>query len=302
MLDADFVAIDFETANRYRWSACSVGVAIVAGGRIVDHGSALINPDGEFSPNNQAIHGLGPDDVASAPRFHQLWPELAELLDGQLMIAHVASFDIGVLRQCVAREELDGIDIRAACSWRTSRLVWEALPSYGLGYMCKHLALAHSHHEAGSDALACAEVMLAATKHVGAADVAGLFANYSLQPGTLTADSFVGHTVFDGDLRNLEGDKAADPDHPLFSRRICFTGAMFSMTRGEAAERIVDFGADFKKNMSGEVDMLVIGDADFVKFADGHQTGKMKVAAKLLDEGHPVEIVAERDFLAMLQS
>jgi hypothetical protein len=46
--------------------------------------------------------------------------------------------------------------------------------------------------------------------------------------------------------------------------------------------------------------VLVVGDADFVQFADGHQTGKMKRAAKLKSDGEDIEIVTERDFLAML--
>jgi hypothetical protein len=48
--------------------------------------------------------------------------------------------------------------------------------------------------------------------------------------------------------------------------------------------------------------MLVIGDADFVQFADGMQTGKMKKAAALREDGHEIEIMAERDFLALLGS
>ena len=100
----------------------------------------------------------------------------------------------------------------------------------------------------------------------------------------------------------MNGSEEADPDHPLYGRCICFTGAMFSMTRSEAAERIVEYGADFKNNVSAKVDMLVIGDADFVQFADGMQTGKMKKAAALREDGVEIEIMAERDFLALLGS
>jgi NAD-dependent DNA ligase len=70
----------------------------------------------------------------------------------------------------------------------------------------------------------------------------------------------------------------------------------------EAAARIVEFGADFRSNVSTKVDMLVIGDADFVQFADGMQTGKMKKAAEIKEDGHDIEVMAERDFLSMLRS
>lgn len=123
-----------------------------------------------------------------------------------------------------------------------------------------------------------------------------------MQAGTFTPDSFIGVSAYGGELRNMAGAEDADPDHPLFGRCICFTGAMFSMTRGEAAERVVEFGAEFKMGVSKNVDMLVIGDADFVHFADGMQTGKMKRAMALREDGFEIEIMAERDFLALLQS
>ena len=57
-----------------------------------------------------------------------------------------------------------------------------------------------------------------------------------------------------------------------------------------------------KKGVSAQCDMLVIGDADFVQFADGMKTGKMKQAAALREDGVNIEIIAERDFLALLGS
>ena len=42
--DRSFVAIDFETANQSRDSACSIGIAIAEGGRIVALEQRLIRP------------------------------------------------------------------------------------------------------------------------------------------------------------------------------------------------------------------------------------------------------------------
>jgi DNA polymerase-3 subunit epsilon len=299
--DVDFVAIDFETANTSRSSACSVGVSLVVDGQVVAGGSTLIDPEVEFSPYNVAINGIGPADVAGAPTFPEIWPHLAAILADRLVTAHVATFDLGVLRQAVARYELDGIDLDAVCSWRIARLAWPDLPAFGLGYLGQHLDLGFDHHQAGEDARACAEVLLSAERERQTHTLRDLCTALGFSHlGHLTPDSFRGISF--GDLRDLTGADDADPDHPLYGRRICFTGAMFSMTRREAAERIVEFGADFKKNMSGEVDLLVVGDADFVQFADGLQTGKMKKAAQLKEDGLDVEIVCERDFLALLNS
>lgn len=300
---ADFVAIDFETANSSRASACSVGVAVVRAGVVVEHGSALINPETFFDGYNMAVNGIGPDDVADAPTFAELWPQLSVLLSGQVVAAHVATFDLGVLRQSVARYELLGIDAEAMCSWRLAKRAWKAYPSYGLAYLSGELGLALDHHEAGSDAAACAGVVLAAIRDSEATSLSDMCQRLDFMFGTLDPSSFIGlnSNALPG-LRNLEAAEDANPDHPLFGRTLCFTGAMYSMVRREAAERITAFGADFKDNVSTKVDTLVIGDADFVQFADGMRTGKMKRAAQLSDEGHEIEIIAERDFLALLHS
>lgn len=55
----NFVAIDFETANRDKASACSVGFVRVTNGRIADTASWLIKPPQGtyFLPEFIEIHG-----------------------------------------------------------------------------------------------------------------------------------------------------------------------------------------------------------------------------------------------------
>lgn len=65
-----FVAIDFETADYYRDSACQVGMAKVENGRIIDRFNMLLRP-----PRQQFrlshIHGITWRDVTSAPTFEE---------------------------------------------------------------------------------------------------------------------------------------------------------------------------------------------------------------------------------------
>jgi DNA polymerase-3 subunit epsilon len=77
----DFIAIDFETANREPSSVCSVGVVMVRGGQVVDSFYSLIQPE----PNYynywcQRVHGLSQQDTDDAPVFSKVWQQLEELL------------------------------------------------------------------------------------------------------------------------------------------------------------------------------------------------------------------------------
>ena len=76
----NFLAIDFETANAQRGSACALGWAEFQAGRLVDSGRLLINPqlsDEQWDSFNISIHGIKPEDVRGAPRFAEVWNIIA---------------------------------------------------------------------------------------------------------------------------------------------------------------------------------------------------------------------------------
>ena len=64
----DFTAIDFETANRYPTSACSIGIVVVQDGEITEEFSHLIKPEPYyFNKKFIEIHGITPVMVKDAP-------------------------------------------------------------------------------------------------------------------------------------------------------------------------------------------------------------------------------------------
>jgi len=112
----NFTAIDFETANSSRGSACAVGLGTVEGGRIVRAVQHLIRPDPlYFSPFNISIHGITAEDVANAPSFAELWSELLASISEPL-VAHNASFDISVIRRSLDNAGMDYPDIDYYCT------------------------------------------------------------------------------------------------------------------------------------------------------------------------------------------
>ncbi|MGE3568963.1 MAG: 3'-5' exonuclease [Gammaproteobacteria bacterium] len=156
-----FVAIDFETACHARDSACAIGLATCVDGRIVDHAHHLIRPPTrEFSFT--AIHGLTWRDVAAAPDFAALWPTLAACFEGaDFLVAHNAPFDRSVLAACQSRYAITATVPRFECTVRLARRVLGCQPA-NLPAVCTRLGIALRHHDAGSDATACARIALAA--------------------------------------------------------------------------------------------------------------------------------------------
>lgn len=158
----DFAAIDFETANRYPSSVCSVGVVVVRSGVVVERFYSLIYPQPDyFQYWNTRVHGLRMRDVEDAPDFPQVWEQIAPLIEGLPLVAHNAPFDSGCLRAAFAEHRMDYPGYTFLCTCRAARRAHLPLPNAQLdtvaaycGYDLKH------HHHALADAEACAAIAL----------------------------------------------------------------------------------------------------------------------------------------------
>ncbi|KQT76944.1 3'-5' exonuclease [Methylobacterium sp. Leaf466] len=169
------VALDFETANERRDSACAVGLAWIAGGAVVRRESRLIRPrDLRFSPGNIRVHGILPADVRHAPEFPDAMAEFLPDLASGLILAHNAPFDLGVLRASLAAYGLSVPPLASLCTVQVARRVFPDPAGCGLGKVAGRLGIRFAHHDAGEDAYACAQIALAAARERGAADIVGL--------------------------------------------------------------------------------------------------------------------------------
>src|SRR5688572_29201974 len=114
---AVFTAIDFETANRFRDSACAVGAVRVEHGKIVERYYRLVRPWTQRFEYT-ALHGIAWSHVRDAPSFRRVWPELRWLLRGvDFVVAHNASFDMAVLAaSCVRAGVQPPSAIRVKCT------------------------------------------------------------------------------------------------------------------------------------------------------------------------------------------
>ena len=93
----EFVAFDFETANRQRSSACSLGAVKVVDGIMVKHFYELIDPQTSFSPENIDVHGITPDQVYGKPTYDTVIKQFQEFVREAPVVSH-SKFDQGVIR------------------------------------------------------------------------------------------------------------------------------------------------------------------------------------------------------------
>ncbi|MEY3029377.1 MAG: hypothetical protein RL198_774 [Actinomycetota bacterium] len=159
----DFTAIDFETANGSPASPCAVGLVKVRGGEIVEQLGLKFRPPAThdwFASGNVRVHGIRSEDLEHAPRWDDVVAEVLLFIEADVIVAHNAEFDIGVLEASCSIADFDLPDLSYACSLQLARKTYN-LDSYGLSSVA--FAVGHEdfqHHDALADAEACARVVM----------------------------------------------------------------------------------------------------------------------------------------------
>ena len=158
-----FIAVDFETADHRRDSACAIGLVIVSGIKIKDQMTQFIRPPRrKFCFSH--VHGITWEDVADKPTFGELWFSLSPYFrDIRFAAAHGAHFDRSVLFACCSEARVEPPTINFLNTVLVARQVWNIYPTK-LPDVCRKLGIPLKHHDPISDARACAQIVIAAIR------------------------------------------------------------------------------------------------------------------------------------------
>lgn len=131
--DPRLVVLDIQTTGLDDAWAVQIGLTDRSGNVLLDE---LVNPMADVTAPAAALHGFSSDQLATAPTFGALVPELVRNLTGRRCLAYNADFDRGVLEREIARLPVSTRHSRTvleACSWHdamapyaTWRGLWSA--------------------------------------------------------------------------------------------------------------------------------------------------------------------------------
>lgn len=149
-----FTAIDFETAQGYRWSICQVGLVRVENGIITHELDILVQPPNNFYWSRFTdIHGIAAKDTRQSPTFNQVWHLLEPFITNQNVIAHNGfGFDFPVLEKTLEYYGMTAPNYSKHCTYKIYKS--------NLANLCREYNISLNHHDALSDAKACAELFL----------------------------------------------------------------------------------------------------------------------------------------------
>ncbi len=156
-----YVVFDVETPNARNDRMSSIGIAVVCGGKITEEFYTLINPETYFNYFNVSLTGITPESVENAPKFPEVFEKIKPILEGGILVAHNAPFDMSVLSKCLSFYGIFWRDsAEYACTCKMARRILPDLPSKKLNCLCDCFGIELEHHNALSDARAAAKILI----------------------------------------------------------------------------------------------------------------------------------------------
>lgn len=293
--DLDFTAIDFETANSSRASACAVGLAKVRSGEIVDTASWLIKPApgaDDFAPWNVKVHGITAERVAGERSWGELYAEVMGFVGNDDLVAHNAPFDRSVFQQTSSAFDLDWPENRWFDTLPFARRHL-TLGSYSLPFVVAALGIEDlTHHEAQADATQAARIAAALAAKSGVSTLDELARVSGFDGATSQAIATAGGgTRSTGDFSSLRASDVLAGEH------VVFTGTLTLTKRDEALALVEHFGGTGQKSVTAKTTVLVSGDLDPRTLRPGATLSrKLASAMERAEKGQRIEIWTEGDF------
>ena len=188
--EIQFVSFDTETTGQYPLTAevCELAAVKYQNGKIIDTFATLLKPSRPMLEANIKIHGITNEMVASAPLMAEKISSFRDFIDGSVVIAHHAPFDLGFMTIEFEKANLALPELPAICTSLLSRKLIPESSNHRLQTLIGFLKIEKGQaHRALDDAQACLQVALKCMERLPEADLGQLL---EAQGGTLSWQRF----------------------------------------------------------------------------------------------------------------
>jgi DNA polymerase-3 subunit epsilon len=156
VLEGPLVFVDVETTGMSynRGRVIEVAAIRVENNQDVDSLSSLVDPGMNLPPFIPGLTGITGSDLAGAPSFYDIAPELHSIMENAVFVAHNVRFDYGFLKHEFRRAGRE-FNPKQLCTVRLSRALYPAVRGHKLQDLIDRCAIeVSSRHRAYDDALA----------------------------------------------------------------------------------------------------------------------------------------------------
>ncbi|MBN1871218.1 MAG: WYL domain-containing protein [Candidatus Omnitrophica bacterium] len=159
---ATFTVFDFETTGLFPFAGdriCEIGAIKMYPSKKTEKFHSMINPEREISYGAFVVNGITSDMVERAPRIEEILPRFIKFIEGSVLVAYNAGFDIGFFESALGKEKDILKDYPVIDVLMLARRVFRGLGRYNLSSVADSLGIpAQERHRAFSDAHMTLEV------------------------------------------------------------------------------------------------------------------------------------------------
>jgi DNA polymerase-3 subunit epsilon len=164
LTDLSYVVVDTETTGGQSMLADRItefAAVVVRGGEIVEVFETLVNPRRSIPPFVTRLTNITWDMVKNAPTFDRIAPDVMRVLEGNVFVAHNATFDWRFVTTEVNRSTGRQLYGRRLCTVKIARKVLPQLSRRSLDYVARYYGIEiQNRHRAGGDAIATAKCLI----------------------------------------------------------------------------------------------------------------------------------------------
>jgi len=300
----DFVTLHFVRANSQPSSACILGFCAVQNRKIIERKEWLFQPTPKkIAPAFWQTSEIIAENLEDAPEFPEIWDEIYDCLDNQVILVHNKSHEIATFRDLLEVHGLEMPDFEMYCVLKWSRRIWKELDNH------RKPTLAHFFGWDYQPANSVASVEFVANLAFEIQEETHLFDFHSIDKKTAPKrksqrpKAFSYHPENKVDFKTLRKEVQVDDnvldDHPLQNKLVVFTGSAKHFNREQFMTEVLKLGGDIKDSLTKNVNILVIGQNAWSDYQEqGKKSSKIKKAEsynKKYDSG--IEIISEMDFI-----
>lgn len=297
-----YVVIDVETSglNPDTDEIIEFAAAKVLNGQVIDTLTSLIHPKNPISPKITNITHITNEMLASAPSIGEFFPYISNFIGDSVLVGHNVNFDIDFLYDVYLMWSGCWLNNNYIDTLRLSRKLFPNLRHRRLKDMIDHFDITadSSLHRALQDVI-CTQKLFEK-----------LHDEILHRYGTDSVD----YSIFDQtpkyipryNARDIVADPSkADPSHPFYKKKVCFTGELSHYSRQEAMQKVADIGGVCLNNVTMHTSYLVVGDySDYPTLSQygNTKTYKLRKAEEYQQKGCKIEIIPESEFNSLVHS
>ena len=156
-----FVVFDLETTGLDLMTngITEIGAVKIVDGKIVEQFTTLVKPDYRISEENFKITGISEEMVKDAPKISAVIPDFMKFIDGTILVAQNAEFDLKFIKRFAGGEEYD-VKNKVMDTMELARAHLPQLRRHDLATIAEHFGIVFHHHRALSDAYCTAEAFI----------------------------------------------------------------------------------------------------------------------------------------------